>query len=59
MIAAILLLVVAAVVVLNTPLGQRALTERIVRRRCPTAHIRIGRIEGDLYGKAVLRDVRL
>lgn len=60
LIAALLLLIVAAVVVLNTPLGQRALTERIAAQTLPNGlNIRIGRIEGDLYGKAVLRDVRL
>lgn len=60
LIAALLLLIVAAVVVLNTPLGQRALTDRIAAQTLPNGlNIRIGRIEGDLYGKAVLRDVRL
>ncbi len=60
LIAALLLLLVAAVVVLNTPLGQRALTDRIAAQTLPNGlNIRIGRIEGDLYGKAVLRDVRL
>lgn len=60
LIAALLLLIVAAVVVLNTPIGQRALTNRIAAQTLPNGlNIRIGRIEGDLYGKAVLRDVRL
>lgn len=60
LIAAIVLLIVAAAVVLNTPIGQRALTERIAAQTLPNGlNIRIGRIEGDLYGKAVLRDVRL
>lgn len=60
LIVALALLIVAAVVVLNTPLGQRALTERIAAQTLPNGlNIRIGRIEGDLYGKAVLRDVRL
>lgn len=60
LIAALVLLIVAAVVVLNTPIGQRALTERIAAQTLPNGlNIRIGRIEGDLYGKAVLRDVRL
>lgn len=57
---ALVLLIVAAVVVLDTPIGQRALTERIAAQTLPNGlNIRIGRIEGDLYGKAVLRDVRL
>lgn len=60
LIAALVLLIVAAVLVLNTPLGQRALTDRIAAQTLPNGlNIRIGRIEGDLYGKAVLRDVRL
>ncbi|HEU4819631.1 MAG TPA: DUF490 domain-containing protein, partial [Qipengyuania sp.] len=57
---ALVLLIVAAVLILNTPLGQRALTERIAAQTLPNGlNIRIGRIEGDLYGKAVLHDVRL
>lgn len=60
LIAALVLLIVAAAVVLNTPIGQRALTDRIAAQTLPNGlNIRIGRIEGDLYGKAVLRDVRL
>ena len=59
-IGAVVLLIVAAVVVLNTPIGQRALTDRIARQTLPNGlNIRIGRIEGNLYGKAVLHDVRL
>jgi translocation and assembly module TamB len=59
-VGALVLLIVAAVVVLNTPIGQRALTDRIAAQTLPNGlNIRIGRIEGDLYGKAVLRDVRL
>ena len=60
LIAAVVLLIVAGVAILNTPIGQRALTERIAAQTLPNGlNIRIGRIEGDLYGKAVLRDVRL
>ncbi len=60
LIGAALLLIVAAVVVLNTPIGQRALTDRIASQTLPNGlNIRIGRIEGNLYGKAVLHDVRL
>ena len=59
-VGALLLLIVAAVVVLNTPIGQRALTDRIAKTTLPNGlNIRIGRIEGNLYGKAVLHDVRL
>lgn len=58
--AALVLLIVAAAVVLNTPIGQRALTDRIAAQTLPNGlNIRIGRIEGNLYGKAVLHDVRL
>lgn len=60
LVGALVLLIVAAVLVLNTPIGQRALTERIAAQTLPNGlNIRIGRIEGDLYGKAVLHDVRL
>ena len=58
--AAVLLLVVGAVVVLNTPIGERFLAERIARTTLPNGlNIRIGRIEGNLYGKAILHDVVL
>lgn len=57
---ALVLLIVAAALLLNTPIGQRALTDRIAAQTLPNGlNIRIGRIEGNLYGKAVLRDVRL
>lgn len=59
-VGAILLLLVAAIVVLNTPIGQRALADRIAAQTLPNGlNIRIGRIEGNLYGKAVLHDVKL
>ena len=59
-IAAILLLIVAAVVVLNTPLGERFLANQISSRTLPNGlNIRIGRITGNLYGRAVLDDVIL
>lgn len=59
-VGALVLLIVAAVVVLNTPIGQRALTDRIAKTTLPNGlNIRIGRIEGNLYGKAVLRNVQL
>ena len=60
LIAGLVLLIGAAVVVLNTPIGQRALTDRIAAQTLPNGlNIRIGRIEGNLYGRAVLHDVRL
>lgn len=60
LVAAVVALVVAAALLLNTPIGQRALTDRIAAQTLPNGlNIRIGRIEGNLYGEAVLRDVRL
>lgn len=59
-VAVLLVLIVGAAVVLNTPIGQRALTDRIAAQTLPNGlNIRIGRIEGNLYGKAVLHDVVL
>lgn len=59
-VGALVLLIVAAVVLLNTPIGQRVLTDRIASQTLPNGlNIRIGRIEGNLYGKAVLHDVVL
>ncbi len=58
--AAVVLLLVAAVVVLNTPLGERFLADRIARQTFPNGlNIAIGRIDGNIYGKATLRDVRV
>lgn len=58
--AAVLLALVAAIVVLNTPLGERFIAQRIAERTFPNGlNIRIGRIEGDIYGEAVLHDVVL
>ena len=58
--AAVVLLVVGGLVVLNTPLGERFLASRIAERTFPNGlNISIGRIEGNLYGAAVLHDVRL
>lgn len=58
--AALILLIIAGLVVLNTPLGERYLAERIARQTFPSGlTVRIGRIEGDLYGEAVLHDVVL
>ena len=57
---AVVLLIVGGLVVLNTPLGERFLASRIAERTFPNGlNVRIGRIEGNLYGAAVLHDVRL
>ena len=54
------LLLVAALVLLNTPLGERFLASQIAKQTFPNGlTIRIGRIEGDIYGEAVLHDVTL
>ncbi|MGN3973887.1 translocation/assembly module TamB domain-containing protein [Tsuneonella sp. SYSU-LHT278] len=58
--AALVLLVVAAVALLNSPIGQRWVTDRIAKVAPASGlGISIGRIEGDLYGKATLHDVTL
>ncbi|TMM48777.1 translocation/assembly module TamB domain-containing protein [Qipengyuania marisflavi] len=59
-VAALVLALVAGVVLLNTPLGERFLASRIAERTFPNGlNIKIGRIEGNLYGAAVLHDVQL
>ncbi len=59
-VGAIVLLIVGAAIVLNTPLGERFLAKQIGERTLPNGlNIQIGRIEGNLYGAAVLHDVRL
>lgn len=56
----VLLLLGAALAVLNTSLGERFLASRIAEQTFPNGlNIQIGRIEGNLYGAAVLHDVRL
>ncbi len=58
--AAFALLIIGALAILNTPLGERFIASRIAERTFPNGlNIRIGRIEGNLYGAAVLHDVRL
>lgn len=58
--AALAILIVAGLVILNTPLGERFLASRIAERTLPNGlNIAIGRIEGNIYGSAVLHDVRL
>ena len=59
-IGALVLVIVGALAVLNTPLGERFLANRIAERTFPNGlNVQIGRIEGNLYGAAVLHDVRL
>ena len=56
----LLLLVAGAVMLLNTPIGERFLADRIARQTFPNGlNITIGRIDGNIYGEAVLHDVRL
>ena len=58
--AAPIVLLLGALVLLNTPIGERFLANEISERTLPNGlNIRIGRIEGNLYGKAVLHDVAL
>ena len=57
---ALVLAIVGAVLLLNTPIGERFLADRIAQQTLPNGlNIRIGRIEGNLYGAAVLHDVVL
>ena len=60
LIGAPIVLLVAALVILNTPLGERFLASQIARQTFPNGLvIRIGRIEGNIYGDAILHDVTL
>ncbi|MEX0342479.1 MAG: DUF490 domain-containing protein, partial [Erythrobacter sp.] len=60
LLAGLVLLLVGALVVLNTPLGERFLANRIAAQTFPNGlNIRIGRIEGNLYGAATLHDVHV
>ncbi len=60
LVVAPILLVVGVLTILNTPLGERFLASQIASRTLPNKlQIRIGRIEGDIYGRATLHDVRL
>ncbi|MBU1756301.1 MAG: DUF490 domain-containing protein, partial [Alphaproteobacteria bacterium] len=57
---ALVLLILGAVALLNTPIGGRFLADRIAQQTLPNGlNIRIGRIDGNLYGAAVLHDVVL
>ena len=58
--AALVALVIAGVVLLNTPVGERFIAARIAERTFPNGlNIRIGRIDGNIYRDAVLHDVVL
>lgn len=60
LIATPILLLVAALVLLNTPLGERFLASQISKQTFPNGLVvRVGRIEGNIYGDAVLHDVTL
>ena len=60
LLAALLLLLVAGVLILNSPIGGRFIAAEIAKKTFPNGlNIQIGRIEGNLYGAAVLHDVRL
>jgi translocation and assembly module TamB len=60
LVAAVLLLIVAALALLNSPIGQRWVVDQIAKVAPASGlKISIGRIEGDLYGKARLHDVTL
>lgn len=59
-VVALLVLLVAALAVLNSPIGQRFITDQIAKV-APASGLKfsVGRIEGDIYGKATLHDVVL
>ncbi len=60
LLGAVVLLIGGAIILLNTPLGERFLASRIAETTLPNGlNIRIGRIEGNLYGAAILHDVVL
>ncbi|WP_114520560.1 translocation/assembly module TamB domain-containing protein [Altererythrobacter sp. ZODW24] len=57
---AVAIVIAAGVAVLNSPIGQRFITDQIAKVAPASGlKIKIGRIEGDLYGEAVLHDVVL
>ncbi len=59
-VAALVVLVLAGIAVLNTPVGERFIAQRIGEQTLPNGlNIRIGRIDGNIYGAAVLHDVVL
>src|SRR5687768_2408744 len=58
--AGIVLLLVAALALLNSPIGQRWVVDQIAQVAPASGlTVEIGRIEGNLYGKARLHDVTL
>lgn len=58
--AALLVLLLGAAILLDSGAGRRFLTDQIATLSPESGlKIRIGRIEGSIYGDAVLRDVRL
>ena len=59
-VAAVLLLIVGALALLNSPIGQRWVVDQIAQV-APASGLKvsIGRIDGNLYGKARLHDVTL
>jgi translocation and assembly module TamB len=60
LVVGVLLLIVAALAVLNSPIGQRWVVDQIAKVAPASGlKISIGRIDGDLYGKARLHDVTL
>jgi translocation and assembly module TamB len=59
-VGALILAVIAALAVLNSPFGQRFVADRIAEIAPASGlQIEIGRIDGDLYGEATLHDVVL
>ncbi|WP_370179223.1 translocation/assembly module TamB domain-containing protein [Alteriqipengyuania sp.] len=60
LLSALVLLVAAFVVTLNTPVGKRWIVDQVANLEPATGlRITIGRIEGNIYGGAVLHDVSL
>ncbi len=58
--AALLLLIAALVFIADTSVGHRYILDRIAALSLKNGlKIRIGRIEGSIYGEATLRDIRL
>ena len=57
-VAAFVILLVAAVAVLNSPIGKRFIADQIAQV-APASGLRfeVGRIDGDIFGEAVLHDV--
>ena len=59
-VAAVLAVLAAGAMLFNTSLGQRFLADRVAATTFESGlNLRIGRIEGDLFGEVVLHDVQL